>query len=71
MIEVADRTTASPDEPMDPLPLVAAELQWGWKRTYEALLSGKLAGVRRGARWFVYRRSVDAAKVAQQEVQVA
>lgn len=46
-------------EEMIPLPLAAARCAMTWGQIYNALLSGKLRGERRGARWWVSRGSVE------------
>ena len=42
-----------------PLPLAAARLKITWKQAYDALLTGRLEGVRHSTRWFVTRRSME------------
>ena len=41
-----------------PLPLAATRLRMTWGQAYNATLSGKLEGERRGSRWFVTTASV-------------
>jgi hypothetical protein len=41
-----------------PLPLAAAELGLSWAQAYHAVLTGRLQGERRGARWVVSVDSV-------------
>ena len=44
---------------MIPLPLASRRLSWTWAQAYNAVLSGKLAGELRGARWFIVEESVE------------
>lgn len=42
-----------------PLAAAAQRLGWPWARAFDAILTGRLAGQRRGGRWYVCADALD------------
>ena len=48
-----------------PLPQAAQRLAQSWERTWRMVLSGKIAGEKRGGRWFVNADDVESVRSGQ------
>lgn len=46
------------DRQLVPLPAAAVRLRMTWGQVYNAMLAGRLVGLRRGTRWYVTDDSV-------------
>jgi hypothetical protein len=52
-------TCSQKEQRMLSLPAACLQLGMTWAQAYNALLSGRLEGEQRGARWFITAESVD------------